>query len=472
MSETNYFGLQKVEAGESLAINDYAFTTRNLDRIDLALYRAQVHEHTGAGAAIENPSSPPSLTLENTGGNIPAGVTARYVYTWVDEFGAETAPSPEYSVTTPAPIEIPLAPGITRTSVGGTLLPGNYFYALAAYVGANTTETPAGDRAYTTVPTGTTTNLITLNLPSLPEGAEGFNVYRRAPGEGVYSYLTSIDMTVATPPTTFEDDGSIMENCNRQPSNVNLTNASNSITVTLPGATPLVPEDYTWRVYRTYSEDNFSNSLLSWVVEETSEGSGIITPEFVDIGSSTSAGQPPAVSEMAPMPSKISLVDHVEPSLPPGYVPQAVEVSFAFPGDLVPQEGSFVWTCTWPKAKIKNVVATLGRDSYPVADPVIVDVNKYDVWAATPTWESIFALTADQPTIEVDSDNPGWGTPTTVDLFEGDKLSVDIDQTGGGATPMDHDLIVTISMYVATDVDWVDNTPDPTTVEFADFPET
>lgn len=456
MAETNFFGLQKVGAGEPLSLNDYAFTTKNLDRIDQIMYRMQNHQHNGDGPPVDDPVTPLSISASLTGGNIPAGVTVRYKYTLVDEFGSQTAASQEATYTTPEPIAIPGSPNVQRTSTGGALLPGNYFYALSAYVGANTTETPVGDRGYTTVPVGTVTNLITLTLPTKPVGAAGFNVYRRAPGESTYSYLASINMSGPTPPTTYVDNGSVAENCNRHPQNNNLTNSSNSVVLTLPGATPEVPEGFTWKVYRTYAIGNYANSLLAWVVEETTEGSGIISPTFTDIGQASQPGNPPTVTELVTMPSPIDLATETQGMLNPGRVLQALEVTFAFPGPLTVQEGTFSWRSNWYRAKVRNVTATLGRDSAPVATPVIVDVNKCE--SNTSTWTTIFDAPGDRVTIPV-GERVGLSTVTDVYLDQGDELSVDVDQIGGGATPTDSDLLITVNLYVQTD------TPD-TEIEF------
>ncbi len=466
---SQFYGLQKLGPGESFSLNDQAFTRSNIDKIDRMFYQSLNHEHSGNSLAINDPDSSLEVALSLTGGNIPAGQTVRYKFAWVDPYGSESAASPEVLVTTPPPIEAPDAPALSLTSTGGVLLQGNYFYRLSAYEGANTNETTAGGAVYFTIPSGTA-NILTLTLPTLPSMADGFNVYRRSPGEVVYSYLTSIDMTVATPPSSWDDDGSISVNPNRQPTNINMTNSSNSVTVTIPGATPTVPENYTWKVYRTYTAGNWASSLVHWVVEETSEGSGIITPEYTDIGGATSTSSPLSLSEFVDSPGKVDLTDgaNVDGILPPTYIAQLVEVNFAFPGTLSVQTGSFVWPCTWNKAQIRKVTAVLGRDSSPSAQSVIVDVNKYNSHAATPSWASVYTSQATRPAIVV---GEFWAesTPQIVDLFDGDMLSVDIDQAGGGATPTDQDLLISVSLWVLADTNETD-TPDSTSIVFAGYP--
>lgn len=445
-SESTHYGLQKLYAGEKLSTNDYAFLNKNIDKIDTLLYRALTHKHSGGDAEVSDPIQPLSATLNLTGGQIPANRQVRYKFTWVDQYGAESAASPEVVVSTPAPISIPGQPTPSFEDSDGTLMAGNYFYALSAYVGVNTNETPVGPRAYITLLSGST-NKITLQLPSLPAGADGFNVYRRAPGETTYSYLESIDMSGATPPTVYEDDGAVNPNCNRQPRNTNLTNSTNSITLTLPDD---VPEGYTWKIYRTYEPGNWSTSTLAHVVEETEENSGIITTEYTDVGIATSIGFPPSASEIVVSPDKVNLEDaaEVQGSLPPYRNAIPYVVTFAQSGYLEESQGSFVWVCEFDEAEIQYVRCALGRGSTPAAQDVIIDVNKYDAQSATPSWDSIYTEQENRPRIEVGEWIGVDKTPDVYTLFRGDALSIDIDQAGGGATPTDYDLVVNIFMIV------------------------
>ena len=442
---SQFYGLTKLDPGEAFSTNDQAFTRKDVDTVDRLLYQGATHVHTGAAVDVTDPDTAPEVTLSTSGGNIPAGQTVRYKFAWVDAYGAESAASPEVTVNTPAAVGIPNSPAITLTASGGSLLQGNYFYRLSAYVDANTNETQAGDGIYTTVPSGTD-NILTLTLPTLPYGADGFNVYRRGPGETAYSYLASVDMTVATPPSEYEDDGSVSANCNRVPSNVNVTNSSNSVDVTLPGATPTVPTDYTWKLYRTYASGEWESSLIHWVVEETTEGSGIVTPEYTDIGGARSAGAPRDTSELAAQPGKVDLDDaaEVQNSLPPNMVAQMHEVHFRYEGVLSTETGALAWPMTWYQGQIIDVTATVSAAA--TTDAVIVDVNKYDAQAATPASATIFTTQSGRPQIAVGDLLDTSDTPDEVDLYAGDMLTVDIDQIDSGATA--EDLFVVIRMWV------------------------
>lgn len=316
-STTSFYGLQKLDRSEPLSTNDYAFVSRNMDVIDRLLYK--IHNAVFEDdTPIADPTDPLTLELETSGGGIPAGRTVRYKFTWVDAYGNESAASPEATISTPAPITRPNQPSLSSTSSGGTLLSGPHFYILSAYVGTNTNETNGSVAGTISVRSGST-NVITLTFPTLPSGADGFNIYRRRPGEVQFYYIDSVDMNVAIPPTTYEDDGSIAVSGTRTPSATNLTYSSNKIVVTVPGATPSVPDGYTWKLYRTFVNGDYNSSLLEWVTTETSFGSGIITPETEDLGGVTTIGSPPSVSaitgDVDRIDALVTAVDAIEATL-------------------------------------------------------------------------------------------------------------------------------------------------------------
>lgn len=452
--KTERFGLQILDAGDSLAEDGYAFTKDDRVLMDRLLeLGAETHRHTGVaaeGLAVD----PPQVTLDTTGGAIPAGRRVRYKITLVDENGVETAASDEQIIDTPDPVDAPGAPSLFFSSVGGTHIPGTYYYALTAYQDNITSETKALNTAHLTVSSSTATNVVTLDLPSLPAGATGFNVYRRKPGSTRYYYLDSIDMDVATPPTQYDDDGSVSEDCGRTVPTTNSTYSTNAITVTYSGATPTIPDGYTWKIYRTFISGNYENSLLAWVVEETAENSGIITPTFDDVGTGTTTGSPPSVSQATGSPSQIDMTDltEVQGYLPTGRNIIPHEVTFRHDGPLTSTEvGEAVWVCEFDRAQIVGCRASLGRDSAPASTPVIVDVNKYDAQAATPTWDTIYPTQANRPRVGVGESFGDRTVPDYTMLYEGDALSVDIDQIGGGATPTDNDLVVTVYMVVQSE---------------------
>ena len=455
MANSAHFFLKKILANERLSDDSYAFTTSNIDLIDSLLWSLFNHQHDGVEPEETTPDSPLAVSVSNTGGTIPAGKTVRYKYTLVDASGVETAPSPEVSVSTPPAITAPLAPTLATSSTGGTLLAGTYAYVLTAWTETNSNETTQGAAALVTVPIGTSTNTITITLPSLPAGADGFNVYRRAPGEAVYSFLTEIDMGSATPPSTYLDDGSVEENCNRFPATTNQTNSTNSIEITLPGATPAVPNGYVgWKIYRTYVNGDYSSSYLTQVVEETSEGSGVIVPTYTDTGSATSSSAPPSQSFSLPGFGKIDLNEHTTGDIPPARLIVPHVEMIQYPGPLADGASDFIWVNPFDKAQIMDVQCWFTPDDYEVASQaVIVDIER--PVGATPVWTSIYANTARRARVLV-GDSIGDPYETTsadnryLDRGEYFRLAVDQNDTGSS----DENLTIAIRMFVqATDPD-------------------
>lgn len=458
-SQTERYSLTTLGSGDRISDNDFKYVSRDRETIDYLLgLGAELHHHDGAEAEIGDPETGLSYVLVEDEGYIPAGKTLYYKFSYVNEQGAETAASPAISVVTPAAVATPGLGTLTMETTGGSLLPGNYYYVLTAWETANTNETRTSGSSYITVPRTTTAGIITITLPSLPANADGFNIYRRGPGSSQYFFLASVDMTVATPPSSYDDDGSVAVTVTRSVPRSNTTQGANSVELTVPGGEVLA--GYTWKVYRTETEDTWENSLLAWVVEETTEGSGIITPEYVDNGSAGLAqGQPLDFSVIAGSPSKILLTDgaEVEGLLPldyiEGYAPYSLdylhETTFYVSGPVEVHEGTQVWICPFEFATILGCRASVGRDAYPSSDAIIVDVNRF-FNGATPGWESIYSNPVDQPTIVVGDMIGDVAPPTdTVTLDRGDALTVDVDQSGGGATPTDYDLTVTIYMIVS-----------------------
>lgn len=443
---TDHYGLTSLEAGDGFSLNGYKFTSADRRLIDNILYLgAEGHTHTGVTGSIVEPTLPPSLSLSLTGGTIPAGTRVYYKYTYVNSRGEESKGSTEAFVDTPAAVTEPGAATLSRASTGGTLQGGNYYYVLTAYVSSDISETRAVNPSYITVPVETQTNTVTLTFPSLPSGATGFNIYRRKPGQTKYFWLTSVNMTIATPPTTYIDTGAVLEDCDRTIPVRNTTNGTNSVTISQPGATPAVPVGYSWKLYRTYVNSDYQNSLLAWVVEYISELSTVVTPTYLDVGASTQGGSPPSTSMSIGSPSKILLTNFAEIQ---GIIPASASfftfpVTFDFSGLVAVTQGTQTWRCPFPSAEIAWCEAYLGRGSAPVATAVKVDVNKAAA-AANPTYSTIFTTQANRPEVAVGNQVGTKMTPDVTTLSRGDLLTVDIDQAGGGATPADRDLSVTI----------------------------
>lgn len=436
---TDHYGFQTLQSGESFSLNGYKFTDADRQLLDRLLYiGAEGHHHTGQEATNSNPAVPPTLAVA-AGGTLPAGTRVYYKYTYVDVFGNESASSPESFVDTAAQLPDPAAPTPVVATTGGILLAGNYYYALSAYTTTTTAETQATNPAYITIPSGTNTNTVTLTLPTLPGGASGFNVYRKRPGASKYFYL----YTTTPLETEFLDDGTVPEDCDRTLPAANTTNATNQVTITLPAA---VPVGFTWKLYRTFVNGDYSRSLVHHVVEETAEGSGIIVDSYLDLGAPTEIGQPPVQSQFISTPNKVLLTSGAEVQ---GTLPLARSVhhpyvlTFSFNGQLGTMMGTTTWVCPFPTARIAFVRANLGRGYSPAAADVIVDVNKGS--GLNPTYVTVFTTQGNRPKVLVGNQIGSETIPDVVTMVRGDSLTVDIDQAGGGAGT-DRDLTVTIAI--------------------------
>lgn len=423
---TDHYDLIKLGAGESLATDSYKFTNADRDTIDSILYQAAtLHRHTGTTATNNAPTQALDGTLDQLGGSLAPGTQYWWVYTYTDSYGNETSASPVETLTTDSQVAIPSVPTASTATTGGTLTEGIYYYAITAYQGSTEYETLTGGLRTVNIPTGTITNTVTLNLGTLPTGADGYNIYRRTTGGSGVFYIGS------TASTTFTDTG-YAPNCDRTLPFSNTTNTVNEVTLCLPGATPTVPDGYTWNLYRTYREDNWTNSLVA---------RGITTGCYVDEGGATSAGQPPGGTIVSEQPSKVLLTDagEVQGNLPPGMVAHPFVAEFHIHGTVTVGTRLDQWVCPYPEAVIKGV--RLGATGTPAATDIIVDIN-LNREGATPVWASIFTQQHLRPIL-----GPGFyvgesTVPDVVTLYAGDQLSLDVDQAGGSATPTDANLRV------------------------------
>lgn len=295
--KTEHLGLTKLGPGDTIHSDGGRFGYADRDIIDQELYRLSVHRHVGGAAAANAPENAPALSV-GTGGTVPAGSTLRYKYTYVDPSAGESTASPEESIVVGDAIAEPPAPTFTLQSIGGTLEPGQHFYAASVYQGSSTVETKAVNPVSVSIPAGTLTNQVELTLAALPSGATGYNIYRLAPNETRYSHIGT------TTTASFVDAG--IESTLRTLPSQNTTGGDNSVTVEIDS----VPADNNWRIYRTYTDD-WTNSFL---VEVPSGGATPIL-SYTDTGSGTTFGSPPDAG-FGSQPSKIDLASEVQGTLP------------------------------------------------------------------------------------------------------------------------------------------------------------
>lgn len=463
MAQTPRFGLSRVQSGDSLSQNGYKYSDADRLTIENLIYAALQHHHTGLAIPAPSTGTAPSLDLDSTFGAIPGARRVFYKITWVDVSGNETVATPEAYVDTPSVIAIPGTPVLSTNSTGGTLPPGNYYYVLSAYKTANTFETQATNPAFLTVQLGTSTNKITVGFPTRPTGSNGYNIYRRGPGEVQYSYLTSVAFG-ATPPTSYIDTGSVVPNAARSVPSGNTTNSSNNITVEVPASTVsglsysagTVPTGYTWKVYRSYVSGEYTNTLLHHVVEESSPG--IVYGTYTDTGGGTQQGTPPTTTQFVDQPPQVDLVSEVTNNLPLGRVAFPVVITFSYPGTPVVELGKVRWVSEYPNATIVACRASCGVGEAPSGTDIVVDIVKGT--GSNPSPSTIYTTTGNRPKVTVGNQIGTRTTPDITNLGPGDSLSMNIITIDAAATPTGKDVSVNVYMIAwgYPNVGWVPGT--------------
>lgn len=238
--------------------------TPDLAVLDALLAAVEVHDHTG-GDRLADPSGPGTATLSTTGGLLPAGGSLYYRYALVDQYGFETAASPELVVPMPARVNAPPAPQASPV-VGGALTAGTYYFFLSA-LGADSEETPLSGPTLLTLTAGNGQAQVTG--PALSQdGVTGYQVWRQGPGEGGPSRTGTF-----APGGSFADDGAIAPDpCPCDPGNLppqtNTINATSSVTITLAESDAATLTDpatpaLSWRLYRSPIAGVFTNASLA-----------------------------------------------------------------------------------------------------------------------------------------------------------------------------------------------------------------
>jgi hypothetical protein len=440
---TERWGLSILGSGDSLQADGYKFTDADRHLIDrLLTYATEQHRHTGLIGYDPSPQLALALALQTTGGSLAAGARYYYRYTVIDAYGNESGGSPMGHIDTPTALVAPGAPALSYVTGSGNLLPGPYGYVLSAYVGASTRETKATNAALVTIPGALPNNEIALILPALPPGADGLNVYRKSPNGMHYLWITSIANPTAM--QQWVDDGSIEGDCDRSLPGTNTAGGTNAVVVNLPADAPVV-DGASWKVYRTVDPTYWGRSFLKTI---TPIGATPQTPRgFTDTGLATEVGGPPAKAQTISSPPKINLTDgaEVEGTLPPGRVVSPHMLAFVQPGTVTAKTGTFTWVCDFTMADIIAVRLYLGPGSAPAAQPVVADIVALRPSKGSAVWQSIFNTA---PSIPVGQNATARLTPDRQHLERGDALSGNVVQAGGGATPTDSNLTISLLLYV------------------------
>lgn len=368
---TNNFGLEAFGSDGNFSDNGYKFSLKDREIIDALLFTLYNHDHRAtSNTSFEGPTQAPNLTYATSGGSIPAGLTYYYRISYVDASGNETASSVSSAITTPSVLAPPPVMAIGTATTGGSLAPGTYKYAISYTQG--TGQTRATNEFSVVVPTGTNTNVNTITLDTLPDGADGWKVYRRAPGEQYYYLLK----TIASGATQYVDNGTDSPNCTVFRPNTNTTNSSNTITVSIDANDlPLDSSVVAWRVYRTRTSEFGESSLLVEQSETTTEGGADLVTSYTDTGSSTSFGTPLQVTAVPPNIPQLDagdIFDSASDPLPSNLYPRGTNYL------TVPLLGTLADATTYYQTFLTHDIDIERAEIYyQGADPTGVDGSNY-----------------------------------------------------------------------------------------------
>ena len=317
LPETNHFGLTRIGETDSMSKNGWAALDSDRIRLDDLLQAAIVHTHDGT-PALGDPSDPPTLVVEPSGGELPAASSFYYRVSFVDEHNLETAASPEEVATTDDPIAEPAPPAATVIT-GGTLDPGLYAYVITQVDSLGGETTPSG---LNNVRVEDGLAAVLLDLPDLAIGAVGTRIYRARPGQTVFYQVG------ATTTVNWTDNGDPEDQSVTAPLD-NTTNSANAIQVTIP--LDFIPLGcVSWKIYRaTFSGGYDGSSLVHHVVESADDISTIPVLVWTDTGDVLQQGFPLNSSSTIPSAPVISL-DQIQGSLPLDVIPRGAQCLNAF----------------------------------------------------------------------------------------------------------------------------------------------
>lgn len=414
---------------DRLDYENYKFSAADRVLLDRLLrFAVENHTHTGETVTI-TPASAPQLGAQRGGGTIPANRAVYYCYSIVDARGQESLASKVATVYTPPQVPAPLA-GPQIAAIAGTLDGGDYLYAVSASTGTSGQETLLSPTAAGTL---SAFGGWEVTLPRPPSGGEFFNVYRKGPRDDELHYVGS----TGAEDTTYIDDGSVAVNRFRRSPQTNTTYSANSVLVTLPEH----PDGtWTWRLYRTFDPSSWNNSLLEWIGP---------TDTYVDDGQPSRAGVPPRASAAVGGAPKIRLNTETEGFLPPGILTTTRIANFT-QDEVTVGASNWNWVSEYAEADPYSMRATLGRDCPPAGQDVHVglDVHLGTVWqpitngflapliSVIPVGETVGSL------VDLYNAAPNYS------LIAGNRLRSRVYQTGGGATPTDRDLSLTVTLAV------------------------
>lgn len=419
---------------DNVAQSNYQFGTRDREVLDSILaYLTEHHVHDGRATPLALNPAAPTVALDATTGHIPPSTKACYRYAFVDERGQEMAASDMAFAVTGFQIAAPTRFTVTAETGTGSLATGTYAYALSAYTGSNRNETPVSPSTTTTLSATGQVNI--AGPPNVESSESGYNVYRRGPGDTDYYYLDSF-----TAGSLYVDDGTAtVDPYHRRPTG-NTTYASNSVLVT---RTDTLPAGQTWKLYRTYDEFSWDNTLIYWGTDAT----------YLDVGGQSTAGGPLVANSGSGSPEPIELTDaaHVTGVLPPGMNQFYIEHVFLHPAPVVAAQGEWPWFSPYEHAEVTSMRVWLGPDAV-ANNELSVQLWHLPASAATQPagsvpWaektDELATIAAGETWTERLVFTPG------LSIAQDEGLRVDIVD-GSATTPPGAELFVAVTMIVAS----------------------
>lgn len=298
MNKTTFAGITRLDPGESLAQDNYAFQSTDRDTIDKLLrVGAQSHHHDAHQALTHAyPELAPAASVSPTGGTIASDLTITVGYTLVDADGGETTLNRTPAlVSTPQGLTVPdTAPTPIGTYASGTLLAGSYAYALTVTDGAGG-ETMLGPFAEAVLDPGYASGRVTiygLSAIAAIGGGPGWRLWRTVNGGPLALIATGTSDTVV-------DDGSLCPDTSVTPPNrTGATLATSKLTVTVPAGQP--PGAVSYALYATL-DGSFQSPALLGAYPIASAGAA---QEYTALA--LGRGSPPVVSRALPGANRIN----------------------------------------------------------------------------------------------------------------------------------------------------------------------
>lgn len=290
---TSFAGLTELDNGDPITINGASFTNTDPNTVDRLLRVGAVTHRHDAHAPLPDPTGTPTVTVEDSGGQISSQQQVFAAYTLVDSDGGETMRSAPTLVTTGLQPDAPQASfDATFDSTGGSLPVGQYAYAVTLNdpTGGESTIGPATFvQRQPGFPSGQ------VQLSGLDAEVDGtvwvsWNLWRAQDGGDLQIIATGQS-------DSFTDTGLICTDASRTPP-IDMTNVGSTfaLSVTLPtaGDDPSIDDASSMNLYLSV-DGSFSNPCLQGNYPVASGGVPFTVAQLV-----LQNGAPPPVSRSIP----------------------------------------------------------------------------------------------------------------------------------------------------------------------------